>query len=120
MPTVAESLAAIERERAEREARRAAHDTKKNFYVSRAWRALRYKVLAENARRNNGVCRCEACGRSRRDGAVLHVDHVVPRSRDHSRELDPTNTQVLCADCNLGKSASDTLDFRPPAIEPLP
>jgi hypothetical protein len=83
--------------------------SKKNaqaLYESDAWRRLRYTVLREQ----NGCC--QLCGRSRKDGVILHVDHIVPLSKDWSKRLDPTNLQVLCADCNLGKSNTDEIDWR--------
>jgi len=118
MVSVAESAAAAAAARERQPPPETHHTRAKRFYKSRAWRALRYRVLAENARRNGGVARCELCGRSRRDGAVLHGDHVVPLSKDWGRRLDPTNVQVFCESCNLGKSNRDTTDFRP-ATEPV-
>lgn len=106
MVSVAESLAAIERERAEAEARAAAHDAKKNFYLSRGWRALRYKALRENAQKHGGQITCEVCGSI---AGPWHADHIVPRSRDRSRELDPTNVAIKCAACNTGKGNADSL-----------
>lgn len=80
-----------------------------SFYDTDAWRDLRYRALA----RSNG--KCDLCGASRRDGAVLHVDHIKPRSRFPELELALDNLQVLCADCNLGKSNRCTRDWRNPA-----
>jgi hypothetical protein len=54
--------------------------------------------------------RCVACGRRRRDGVELHVDHIVPRSRGGQDTLD--NLQTLCSECNLGKSNRDDTDLR--------
>lgn len=59
---------------------------------------LRYQVLA----RDHG--KCVICGRSAKDGVVLHVDHIKPVSRGGKTEL--SNLRTLCSDCNLGKSAS--------------
>jgi 5-methylcytosine-specific restriction endonuclease McrA len=119
MVSVAEAVAAIiEARQAKPETH---HQRAKKFYASRAWRSLRFKILAANAKRNNGICRCELCGRSRRDGAVLHIDHIEPLSKNWERRLDPTNCQVFCDSCNLGKSNRDDTDFRPPeAGEPEP
>jgi 5-methylcytosine-specific restriction endonuclease McrA len=55
--------------------------------------------------------RCECCGRGRID-AVLHVDHIKPRSRFPWLALDPNNVQVLCDDCNMGKGTWDFTDWR--------
>lgn len=68
------------------------------FYDSREWRELRWKVLRKSD------MRCQACGRGRNDGTILHVDHIKPRSKFPELELVESNLQVLCEDCNLGKS----------------
>lgn len=78
----------------------------KNFYNSQEWREIRYEVLKEQ----KGIC--QLCGRSRKDGVVLHVDHIVPLSKDWSKRLDKNNLQILCEDCNLGKSNKDCIDWR--------
>jgi hypothetical protein len=56
----------------------------------------RVKVLV----RDNYQCRM--CGIGRVDGAVLELDHVHPVSKGGSNDL--TNLQVLCRECNSGKS----------------
>lgn len=77
-----------------------------NFYHSEEWRRIRYQILREQG----GKCQC--CGRSAKDGVVLHVDHIVPLSKDWNKRLDKNNLQVLCEDCNLGKSNTDFIDWR--------
>ncbi len=77
-----------------------------DFYWSPEWRRVRYVAL----RASRGVC--ELCGTGPAPGAPLHVDHIKPRSRFPELELDVTNLQVLCADCNLGKSNIDEIDWR--------
>ena len=42
----------------------------------------------------------------------LHVDHIKPRSKHPELELDINNLQILCKDCNLGKSNTDSIDYR--------
>lgn len=76
-----------------------------DFYETREWRELRYQAL----KANNGACQC--CGRSPAHGVVLHVDHIKPKSKFPHLAFDPTNLQVLCADCNIGKSNKDTTDW---------
>lgn len=77
------------------------------FFSSKEWLSLRYRVLETN----NATCQC--CGRSRkRHGVVLHVDHIKPRSIFPSLSLDINNLQVLCEDCNLGKSNKYCTDWR--------
>lgn len=83
---------------------------KKSFYDSREWQELRYRVLKES----KGAC--ELCGITKSDGAILQVDHVKPRSTHPLLELERSNLQVLCRDCNLGKSNRDTTDWREPKL----
>ena len=63
----------------------------------------RYQIL----KAANG--KCQLCGVSAND-AVLHVDHIKPRSKGGSNDID--NLQCLCEQCNLGKSNRDDTDFR--------
>ncbi len=76
------------------------------FYQSQEWRELRYRVLREQKGR------CQACGMTAKDGAKLHVDHIIPISHNPRLQLDPNNLQILCEDCNLGKGATDRIDWR--------
>lgn len=46
--------------------------------------------------------RCRYCGVSVDNGAILHVDHVVPESKGGPTTMD--NLVTACIDCNLGKS----------------
>jgi 5-methylcytosine-specific restriction endonuclease McrA len=79
-----------------------------SFYESDAWRNLRFAAL-----RKYGF-ECMACGRSKRvHGVVIHVDHIKPRSKFPELELTLSNLQVLCEDCNLGKSNLSQDDLRP-------
>jgi plasmid replication initiation protein len=83
------------------------HENAVKFYASAAWRRLRVKVIEEEQGK------CQMCGRSyKEDGVVIHVDHIVPLSVDWSRRLDETNLQLLCEDCNLGKSNHYLTDWR--------
>ena len=70
----------------------------KEFYLTREWRELRWKVLIAS----DG--KCKMCGRGKQDGVIIHVDHIKPRSKFQELELVFNNLQVLCEDCNLGKS----------------
>ncbi|RYZ77711.1 MAG: hypothetical protein EOP05_00795 [Proteobacteria bacterium] len=46
-----------------------------------------------------------------RSGA-MHVDHIKPRSKYPHLELEFSNLQVLCRQCNFGKSNKYEDDFR--------
>ena len=48
--------------------------------------------------------RCRICGASASKGAVLEVDHIVPKAKGGENLL--WNLQTLCFDCNRGKSDS--------------
>ena len=75
--------------------------TKDKFYSSRHWRELRYDILVKYK------ATCCLCGSTKKP---IHVDHIVPISKDPSRKLDSSNLQLLCADCNLGKSNRYCID----------
>lgn len=99
-----------EKLRRKREAAALVTDTNRaksdQFYRSIEWMRLRYRAL----RRDRG--RCQYCGRSAKDGVVLHVDHIKPKSRFPKLALVLSNLQVLCASCNYGKGAHDQTDWR--------
>lgn len=87
--------------------RRVRKEPSDNFYLCRPWRELRYQALL------NCGARCQCCGAKADDHVKLHVDHIKPRSRYPHLQLDINNLQVLCEDCNIGKGAWDSTDFRP-------
>ena len=74
-----------------REVNLAVHDGKRTSGASRM------KVLVAESQ---GGAYCRMCGAS----LDLHVDHIVPTSRGGSEHL--SNLQLLCAQCNLGKGAT--------------
>lgn len=76
------------------------------FYASQEWKELRYEVL----RNSGGACCC--CGGRASDGLRIHVDHIKPRSKYPELQLDISNLQVLCEDCNFGKSNYYADDWR--------
>ena len=81
-------------------------DDGKAFYASQQWRSLRYKAL------KRGGGRCDLCGAVPSKDQPLHVDHIRPRSKFPALALELSNLQVLCKDCNLGKSNRDDTDWR--------
>ncbi len=76
------------------------------FYDSREWKELRYLAL----RNTDGRCQC--CGACSKDGVRIHVDHIQPRYKRPDLSLCLDNLQVLCDDCNMGKGAWDSTDWR--------
>ena len=51
------------------------YEDRRSFYESREWKELRYRVL----KNHNG--RCCLCGRTASHGIILHVDHILPKSK---------------------------------------
>lgn len=82
--------------------------TDESFYDTSLWRKLRYDALSKN----HGKA-CPLCGRKPPE-VVFHVDHIEPRSKRPDLALDPSNLQILCGDCNLGKSNRDNTNFQSP------
>lgn len=80
----------------------------KEFYDTWEWKAARFVALKRHGRR------CQCCGWSPgdSDGNYLVVDHIKPLRLFPQLALDPENHQVLCNDCNKGKSFRYTDDFR--------
>jgi len=78
---------------------------KKDFLDSKEWKELRYVAL----KRYGAVCML--CG-GRPPKAVIHVDHIKPRSKFPELSLDIENLQILCQTCNQGKSNKHQDDFR--------
>ena len=55
--------------------------------------------------------KCLACGRtSEHEGVILHVDHILPRSKGGTDE--DSNLQTLCSECNIGKGNRSSRDLR--------
>lgn len=57
---------------------------------------LRFQVFV----RDNFTC--QYCGRTPKDGYVLHADHVMPASKGGPSIID--NLVTACSECNIGKS----------------
>lgn len=53
--------------------------------------------------------KCLMCGRSKREGATLHADHIVPRDKGGTGDL--SNGQTLCSACNMLKKNYGRLEF---------
>lgn len=77
-----------------------------DFYQSRQWLDLRYQAL----KKNSGMCQC--CGTRGEPSNPLQVDHIFPRSKFPNMALLLSNLQVLCKNCNFGKSNRDLTDWR--------
>jgi len=77
-------------------------DRKPEFIFSPEYLSVRYEAL----KRSNG--KCQLCGSRDR----LEVDHIKPISLYPKLQLEISNLQVLCHQCNSGKSNTDQTDFR--------
>jgi hypothetical protein len=54
--------------------------------------------------------KCVSCGSTSDDEIILHIDHIIPRSKGGKDHID--NYQTLCNICNIGKSNKDQTDLR--------
>ena len=75
---------------------------------SRKYRAHKQRVFDRDGRT------CRYCGS---DEEPLHIDHIIPRKRGGTHDLD--NLQVLCKACNLRKSSKEEGVFFSQAATPL-
>ncbi|MGS0680237.1 HNH endonuclease [Shewanella sp. 125m-7] len=73
-------------------------ESEPDFYNSRKWLIIRAKAFELYGNR------CACCGITPSQGAIMHVDHIKPRSLYPGLALDIDNLQVLCEACNQGKS----------------
>lgn len=80
--------------------------TRVAFYGSDEWRAVRYQAILKYG------TTCQCCGAPKGPETRIHVDHVKPRSKFPGLSLELSNLQILCEDCNLGKSNRDQTDWR--------
>jgi len=74
-----------------------------SFYSTWEWKKARFETIKRYG------AKCMLCGSEDR----IVVDHIKPRKKYPDLELDLNNLQVLCNDCNMGKSNDDFTDFRP-------
>ena len=58
--------------------------------------SLRFKILKRDD------FKCQYCGKSVKDGAILEVDHIIPKSKSGTDNAD--NLITSCRECNRGKS----------------
>ncbi len=81
------------------------------FLSTYEWRRVRMVALKKYG------ARCQCCGASPADGAVMNVDHIKPRKLFPHLALDVDNLQILCHDCNHGKGNWDMTDWRPAEVD---
>ena len=84
-----------------------------SFHHRPTWPKLSYLAKVIQLQQY-GYLFCVACHRSKgalnRQGRLLsfQTDHVLPRSLFREYELELSNTQILCQECNQSKSNIDT------------
>lgn len=76
------------------------------FLQSYEWRRVRMMALKKYGPK------CQCCGATPADGAVMNVDHIKPRKLYPDLALDINNLQILCHECNHGKGNWDMTDWR--------
>ncbi len=76
------------------------------FLSSYEWRSLRMKALVKHG------AKCQCCGNTPANGAVMNVDHIKPRRTHPELALELSNLQILCNACNHGKGNWDQTDWR--------
>jgi len=74
----------------------------KELKIKRTTRGINLRLRFAILKRDNFSCR--KCGRSpaKDPNIILHVDHIIPWSKDCETVID--NLETLCEQCNLGKS----------------
>lgn len=83
---------------------KASRKDKNEFYQSWEWKKLRFEILKLYG------AKCMLCGATNQDSKIC-VDHIKPLGSFWHLRLDVNNLQVLCNDCNMGKSTEE-IDFR--------
>ena len=75
---------------------------KKEIKTKRTSRGINLRLRWTRLRRDNFSCR--KCGSSpaKDQSVILHVDHIIPWSKDGETVIE--NLETLCEKCNLGKS----------------
>jgi hypothetical protein len=73
----------------------------RSFYDRPEWKRMRERVIT-----THGTF-CRHCNREPDNPSDIHIDHIKPRSIYPELSFSFGNLQPLCADCNLGKGATD-------------
>lgn len=72
---------------------------KEHVHISKrlliGWSQLRFAVLERDG------FKCRYCGRGASQGAILHADHIKPKSSGGEDSLE--NLVTACQECNIGK-----------------
>ena len=68
-----------------------------------------YSIVKENLEKNDGIIKCEICGKQLHSISECHFDHIVPYAKGGKSVKD--NCQILCESCNLSKSDKQLKEF---------
>jgi 5-methylcytosine-specific restriction endonuclease McrA len=77
-----------------------------DFLQSYEWRRVRMEAIKKYG------AKCQCCGATPAQGAIINVDHIKPRKLYPELALTVSNLQVLCHECNHGKGNWDMTDWR--------
>ncbi|MBI5047588.1 MAG: HNH endonuclease [Deltaproteobacteria bacterium] len=80
-------------------------ETKNQPYIHKTKRDINLRLRFLVMRRDNFKCVNDGRSPATHIGITLHVDHIIPWSKNGETVLE--NLQTLCSDCNLGKSNMD-------------
>lgn len=79
------------------------YKSKRSSKNERRWQELRFLAFKKYGKK------CACCGVTEGE---FHVDHIKPKSKYPHLEYEFENLQILCRDCNMGKSNKHEDDFR--------
>ena len=71
--------------------------------------SIQYEVVKANLEKNNGIIKCEMCGKQLHSINDCHFDHIVPYSK--GGKSIKGNCWILCVNCNLSKSNKQLKEF---------
>ena len=71
--------------------------------------SVQYAIVKANLEKNNGIIKCEMCGKQLCSIAECHFDHIVPYAKGGKSVKE--NCQILCVSCNLSKSDKQLKEF---------
>ncbi len=71
--------------------------------------SVQFAVVKANLEKNDGVIKCEVCGKQLHSISDCHFDHIVPFSKGGKSIKE--NCWILCVNCNLSKSNKQLKEF---------
>ena len=71
--------------------------------------SVQYAVVKANLEKNDGLIKCEMCGKQLHSISDCHFDHIIPYAKGGKSIKE--NCQILCINCNLSKSDKQLKEF---------